>query len=236
MMMATDFEAIRKNYYNGEAEIVSWPANLTTLFYEPLDKHTEAVQELYRYNPDKAKQLLKEAGYPDGFKVKLAVQNDPTRIDEMSIIKDMWSKVGVDVSLDIKEPGIYAPFVAAGLPYEEMLFRLQTSPFLMHLYSSYTRGTAILNISHVNDPPGTDPYLEQLFQDEDKYLFIDMPRVYDAVKKTNLYAMEQAFVIPWPLPNQYNFWWPWLNNHYGSGTGFVKYAWLDQDLKKSMGY
>ena len=171
-----------------------------------------------------------------GFKVKMLVQNTSTRIDEMSIIKDMWSKVGVDVTLDVKEAGQYAPLVAAGTPYEEMVFRLQTSPFLMHLYQAYTRGPAILNISHINDPPGTDPYLEGLFQEQDKLLFVDMPTVYELVKKVNRYVMEQAYVIPWPLSNQYNFWWPWLKNYYGVGSGIIRYSYIDQDLRKSMGY
>ena len=118
----------------------------------------------------------------------------------------------------------------------EMLYRRQTSPFLMHLYESYTRGSAILNVSHIDNPPGSDQYLEDLFQIEDQQLFVDMPQVYDAVKKVNLYAMDQAFAIPWPLPNQYNFWWPWLKNFYGAGTGFVKFSWVDQALKKSLGY
>ena len=30
-----------------------------------------SVKELYSYNPDKAKELLKEAGYPNGFKTSL---------------------------------------------------------------------------------------------------------------------------------------------------------------------
>ena len=105
----------------------------------------------------------------------------------------------------------------------------------MHLYQAYTRGPAILNISHINNPPGTDPYLEGLFQEQDKELFINMPTVYEDVKKVNRYVMEQAYVIPWPLPNQFNFWWPWLKNYYGA-AGFIKYAWVDQDLRKSMGY
>jgi peptide/nickel transport system substrate-binding protein len=236
LMMATNFDQIKDNYYGGEAEIISWPANSTTNFYVPFEQLPATTQELYKYNPEKAKTLLKDAGYPNGFKVTLVVQNTSQRIDEMSIIKDMWSKIGVDVVLDIKEPGVYAPLVAAGTPYEEMLFRLQTSPYLMHLYQSYTRGTAILNVSHVNNPGGTDPYLEELFQIEDKELFVDMNKVYDAVKKTNLYAMDNAFAIPWPLPKQYNFWWPWLKNYYGAGVGLIRYAWIDQDLKKSMGY
>jgi hypothetical protein len=32
-------------------------------------------------------------------------------------------------------------------------------------------------------------------------------------------------------------WWPWLKNYYGQPAAglFLKYAWIDQDLKKSMG-
>jgi hypothetical protein len=48
--------------------------------------------------------------------------------------------------------------------------------------------------------------------------------------------MEQAYAIPKPAPYTYNFWWPWLKNNYGQGSGYIRYAWVDQPMKKSMGY
>jgi peptide/nickel transport system substrate-binding protein len=51
-------------------EIFSFPVPPLTDYkalYIPLEKTSALVQELYGYHPDKAKQLLKEAGYPDGF-------------------------------------------------------------------------------------------------------------------------------------------------------------------------
>jgi len=40
-----------------------------------------------------------------------------------------------------------------------------------------------------------------------------------------------------------HYWWPWIKNYYaevimidGGISGMLSYAWIDQDLKKEMGY
>lgn len=236
-MLATDFETIKKGYYGDEAEIDVWPVNSTYRdWYVPLSGMPAAVQDLYKYNPEKAKQLLKEAGYPNGFKTSIVVQSTVGRIDELSIFKDMWAKVGVELVLDIKEPGAYAVYTAAGNPYDEMLYRNVGPGFDQTLYMATSRGPAIWNPSHINDPAGSVPYVEDLFTQYNQNIFVNMPKLYELVKKANGFLMEQAYAIPKPAPYVFNFWWPWLKNHYGQGTGFVRYAWVDQELKKSMGY
>ena len=44
-----------------------------TGYFEPLEAMPASVQELFTYNPAKAKKLLAEAGYPNGFTFKVQV-------------------------------------------------------------------------------------------------------------------------------------------------------------------
>ena len=54
---------------------------------------------LSEINPEKAKALLAEAGYPDGFRTKTLMA--APEADFWSIIKDQWSKVGVTLDIDV---------------------------------------------------------------------------------------------------------------------------------------
>ena len=63
-----------------------------------------SVTELWSYQPDKAKQLLKDAGYPNGLKFDLTLVQ--TEVDYYSIIKEYFSKISVDMTLKLIEPGV----------------------------------------------------------------------------------------------------------------------------------
>ncbi len=55
------------------------------------------------YNPQKAKQLLAEAGYPNGFKTEVLAQ--VTQQDTAAAIQAYLAAVGIEAKLDIADPG-----------------------------------------------------------------------------------------------------------------------------------
>lgn len=67
----------------------------------------------YPYDPDKAKQLLSEAGYPKGFKATLYVYSNPRGYNPVGgaklgeAVKEYLAKVGVDLDLQQLEWGAY---------------------------------------------------------------------------------------------------------------------------------
>jgi len=56
------------------------------------------------YDPEKAKALLAEAGYPQGFELEFLVRSGNAVYEQIAtIIKEQWSKVGIDVKLTTLE-------------------------------------------------------------------------------------------------------------------------------------
>ena len=57
----------------------------------------------YEYNPDRAQELLAEAGYPDGFDltfyVPVNLDGTPEIVDVGEIIANMWGEIGINVDI-----------------------------------------------------------------------------------------------------------------------------------------
>jgi len=70
----------------------------------------EELRAFYRHDPVRAKELLTEAGYPDGFKTKMKLPKLPGAaiVGDMAVlIKDQLGRVGIDIQLDEVELGAY---------------------------------------------------------------------------------------------------------------------------------
>ena len=75
--------------------------------------YDESVEGL-EYDPEKAKELLKEAGYEDGFKTTLWTNDQRERIDMATNIQDQLEEFGIDVEVETLEWGAYLEQTAEG--------------------------------------------------------------------------------------------------------------------------
>ncbi|MBI4267735.1 MAG: ABC transporter substrate-binding protein [Chloroflexi bacterium] len=243
MMMAIDFEAIKRDFYGGNAQILTWPIGYfkeyagAYLGLDDLDMPA-SVRELYSYNPDKAKQLLKEAGYPNGFKTWIDMGTGAATFDYFSLYKDMWAKIGVQVEFRPSETAAQL-VLRRERKYEQMMTGVGAFPTAnLYKMNTYKGGAASeYNLSMVDDP-----YIEQMFTKIQRALVTDRAEANRLFKEHLKYVLNQAWVIPAVQPPEYTMWWPWLKNYSGEHTlGYnnriwPQFVWLDQELKKSMGY
>lgn len=69
--------------------------------YHPADPAKDKA--LLEYNPEKAMELLAEAGYPDGFTIKIWTNESQNRIDMAEILQNSWGAIGVNCEVTIME-------------------------------------------------------------------------------------------------------------------------------------
>ena len=75
----------------------------------------------YAFNPGKAKELLRRAGYSRGLKLVLHTSNTPDYMSMAEIVQAQLKDVGVDIRLNVMEWGA---FLAATRKHEHQLFLL----------------------------------------------------------------------------------------------------------------
>ena len=236
LMYATDFNGL-KAALGGDAEIDSYPVNKTfKRAHMNLDEEPANVQDLYKYNPDKAKQLLTAAGYPNGFTSKIACSSDPATVDILSAYKAMWAKVGVTLEIQPKEIGVWFATLM-GHQNQDMIFSQCYSIFPVTFYfGNYAEGN-FANSSNVNWPAGSEPTIQKYYEQVTALAFTDPAGADKVIHDMTPYVLENAWYIPTPETYQYNFWWPWLKNYHGeANSAFLQYFWIDKNLKKSMGH
>ncbi len=70
--------------------------------------------EKFTQDIEKAKALLAEAGFPNGFKAKIWVNDNPVRRDIAVILQDQLKQIGIDLAIETVEWGAFLDGTARG--------------------------------------------------------------------------------------------------------------------------
>ena len=96
MSYATNVDDIISVVWEGAA------THVHTVMPPSIAGYTENVME-YEYNVEKAKELMAEAGYPDGFTCKMISSEASENVKISEILQAQWKEVGVDVQIEQME-------------------------------------------------------------------------------------------------------------------------------------
>ena len=105
MWHAIDMETIKKRVMRDKSR------NTGTLVAPPVPGYAKENDTVLAYDTNKAKALLAEAGFPNGFKVKLNCPNDRYINDEQTCvaIAAMWTRAGIQTELQTESRATYFP-------------------------------------------------------------------------------------------------------------------------------
>jgi len=203
--------------------------------YTPLEDIPRECQMYFEHNPEEAKKLLAEAGYPNGFQIQLMLPSYPVSQDRASVIAANWEAIGVKTELKVLERTVLdTTFYAKKHSPALMVIHGHGLP-LAELQKRIAYGSS-WNISCWEDPKAVG-LLNGAFEERDQ------AKSDELVKELNMYWLDQAVEFRCPQEYCYRVWWPWLKNYAGACvTGYKDFGgvwsriWIDEDLKKEMGH
>ncbi|MBN9673036.1 ABC transporter substrate-binding protein [Roseibium aggregatum] len=193
LYQAIDIEAIKSKVMRG----LSTPSAImiAPALFSGADAFTR-----YSYDPEAAKALLAEAGYPDGFSVGMDCPNDRYVNDEAicQAVAAMLAKVGVKVDLNAQPKAKYFAKILASGGYDTSFYMLGWTP------SSLDSWNVLSNLMNCRDEAGKgSPFNIGGFCDEELdsltqqiLVEIDKDKRDSMIGETYKISHDNAYYIP----------------------------------------
>ena len=234
MQMAVNLPEIAETYYGGNGDPYPMMASQGAMqaYFTPLDELPEECQEAFHYNPERARELLVEAGYPNGFKAEMPLTGQSDLAD---LVIAYWSGIGIETEIRLMEGAAYSSFIYS--PGHEMTWYWSCGTWYpTEVLNFWYGGQASVpwNFSNANDPVFNE-LMDSVRAEPD---MVERDRL---LKEAFVYGTCQFFYTAAPSVDSYRFWQPWLKGFQGEirvvvegeGHTFAR-VWVDQDFKYEM--
>jgi peptide/nickel transport system substrate-binding protein len=234
--IGTDMHAFAKYMRSDDQPIRFHPSSSKNpTVFVPDNELPEEIRALYNHDPAKAKKMLADAGYPKGFKTSIYCRNIARDQDVAAMVKDQWTKIGIDADIVVMDPSPLAKVMYA-VEYDGALVATIDAANPIIVLSSEGKTGAWYNFSGWSNT-AFDEIMTALERE------IDIDKQNRMCKEGALLMMAGAPYLPLAPRVVRAYWWRWLNNYYGEFSlsdgaihQLLPYMWIDQDLKKELGF
>ena len=170
-----------------------------TSMYPGLKKYyDESFATYYKQDIEKAKELLKEAGYKDGFDLEISVCSaDQPHVDTAQVIAEQLKQIGVNVKINPIEWEAWLEDVYAGRNFQSTVVGVDAANLSARAMLERFTSTNSGNFINFNDPEYDALFQEAISTtDEDEQLekYHEMEEIL-AEKAANVYIQDLANLV-----------------------------------------
>ena len=136
----------------------------------------------YSYDPEKAKELLAQAGYPDGFSATMITTQAANDVSICTLFQAQMSKIGIQIEIQSMESAAFNKAIAPGGTYQIMISG----------YSGYTFGpdsalrTPFHSSGRLNYGNVKDDYIDKTLD--------EAVSINDVVQRQKIYAELEEYI------------------------------------------
>jgi peptide/nickel transport system substrate-binding protein len=204
--------------------------------FTPISELPADLAELYNYDAAKAKKMLADAGYPDGFRMEVVVEATPLAQDRGALLASQWGKIGVEVDINVQDVTGHSGY-RYDKNFEDAIINVIETPGAVFTLQRTAYTDATLNPGHYSNTD-LDAQIDKIVAT------VDVDEMNRLTKAACVDLLSDVPVIPLQVGLDGYYWWPWIQNYAGefnvgdANQPFPLFArmWIDQDLKEELGY
>lgn len=213
MQMAVDIDAIAKGYYNGTSD--TKPCGLVSPamkgYCYAYEDWPQSLKNEYSYDLKTARQLLSDAGYPNGFKTNVVVASNAD-VPLIELMKAQFLDVGIDMEIKMMEYSAWRSYVLAQ-KHDQMVSGGTGMPFPPTMIISFRDSRDKANNRTFNNDAGYDAIV-------DRFNAATTPdEVASLMVEADKYSLEKHWAVNLVATTSYSIWQPYLKGYSGESTG-----------------
>ncbi len=129
----------------------------------------ESLNHTYDQNIEKAKELLKEAGYADGFTFTITVpSNYPQHVSTAEVLVEQFKKIGVTAEIQLIDWDSWVSDVYSNRNYVTTVVGLDASTLTARALLERFTSTAAKNFTHYNNPKYDEVFADAIATTDDE--------------------------------------------------------------------